>query len=267
MYSSKSYNPKKVDSWLNVGDPYDKDKQTNDRHRNKQFQTNPAKKGQTCGYFSTYNYSPDNYQDTNGYRVTQPRENRQLAFGSQDANKRDEFTLTVRALQWKQVLEHDNKFTKARLESEEKKAAETAHSHLLSTSAYNPMTMNTGISNYHTQPLPAISPRGQGSFASTAPLSNTTGSYGNSNNNLFQTQVPTMLYDIGRPEANGVTPPCNKCSRETFYCKHRVGEARRLGQTRLSSHHYGQVTTPAQKPEYGRRSGIKEFYDVGHVGK
>lgn len=265
MYSTKSYNPKKAESWLNVGDPYDKDKPTNERHRSKQFQTNPAKKGQTCGYFGTYNYSPDNYQDNNGYRITQPRDTRHLAFGSQDAHKRDEFTLTVRALQHKQILERENKFTKARLASEEKQAAETAHSQLLSTSAFNSMTMNTGISNSYTQPLPSVSPRNQGGFASTAPLSLT--DYNTQNKAFFQTQVPTMLYDIGRPEANGVTPPCNKCSRETFYCKHRVGEARRLGHPRLSSHNYGQVTTPAQKPEYGRRSGIKEFFDVGHVGK
>jgi hypothetical protein len=97
---------------------------------------------------------------------------------------------------------------------------------------------------------------------------------------LFQTQVPALLYDIGRE--GGTTPICNKCSRETFYCKHRImgasgaGSAgaagssapttlRRVGPHQTAASAVGAEIVGAEKPLYGRKSQIKEFFDANHL--
>jgi len=87
---------------------------------------------------------------------------------------------------------------------------------------------------------------------------------------FFQTQLPRFLFDFGRPGA--VTPICNKCARETFYCPHRVGHhaavtARRLGSYRPASLVYGGAvhSAPALKPTHGLRSVVEDFRDHSHL--
>jgi hypothetical protein len=67
---------------------------------------------------------------------------------------------------------------------------------------------------------------------------------------LFQTRVPYNLYEIGKGPNN--TPTCNKCSRETFYCPHRVGRgeytARRPGTAHTSSNVYGNFGPNSEVP-------------------
>lgn len=82
-------------------------------------------------------------------------------------------------------------------------------------------------------------------------------------------QGPARLYDVGRTR---VTPPCHKCSRDRFYCKHRLPAAveaghspRRLGGLRTTTMIYGREAAAAapEKPAFGARSHTKEFYDAG----
>ena len=109
MYSTKVFNAKVAESYLNIGDPYDKQHQVDGRRKGKQFLTVPPKTGQLHGYFTPLAYTADMYQDSNGYRISQPRANRKLGFGSFDAHRRDEFTLAVRAQQYREHLDHEKK--------------------------------------------------------------------------------------------------------------------------------------------------------------
>lgn len=178
--------------------------------------------------------APLSLADNNGYRITQPRANRKLGFGSYDANRRDEFTLDIRASQYRELLEKERFFEGVYLDQNASRApgalAEAASSRAAAASA----------------------------AAAAAPA----------DPRMFQTQVPTMLYDIGKA-SNGTTPICNKCSRETFYCKHRVGAGadtlRRLGPHKTMSAVVGSEVEGAEKPHHGRKSAIKDFYDQNHL--
>jgi hypothetical protein len=114
MYSTKTFNPKVAESYLNIGDPYSKQSSRDPRYIGKQFQTNPSKLGQTEGYFGKFTHTADVYSDTNGYRTTQERDKRKLGFGSHDARRRDEFTLDIRAKQYRELLSKEKEFERLR---------------------------------------------------------------------------------------------------------------------------------------------------------
>jgi hypothetical protein len=201
--------------------------------RSLQFQTNPPKGGQLEGYFGKFEYVIDSYQDNNGYRITQPRANRKLGFGSYDAHRRDEFTLDIRASQYRELLDKERFFEQAYLAQNAKLHPESAAAASASAAAAST-----------ARSLPADHP------------------------DMFQTRVPALLYDIGKE--GGTTPICNKCSRETFYCKHRVGTAgpdslRRVGPHRTMAQVVGAEVAGAEKPHHGRKSHIKDFYDANHL--
>lgn len=232
MYSTHRFNPKAPgagEGFLTINDAYDKPKNTDPRVKGRQFQTNPPKMGQQEGYFGKFEYVVDNYQDNNGYRITQPRASRKLGFGSNDANRRDEFTLDIRAQQYRELLDKERFFEGVYLSQNGKTNPD------LAAALHSPASASAA------RPEP--------------------------DENMFQTMVPTMLYDIGKD--GGTTPICNKCSRETFYCKHRVGKGadtlRRLGPHKTSAAIVGAEIIGAEKPQYGRKSHIKDFYDAGHA--
>ena len=112
MYTTKVFNPKVADSYLNIGDPYSKQSTQEPRLKGKQFQTTPSKSGQLAGFFSPFGYATDSYQDSNKYIITQPREQRKLGFGTHDANRRDEFTLDIRAKQYRQLMAQEKSWEK-----------------------------------------------------------------------------------------------------------------------------------------------------------
>jgi len=242
MYATRRFNEKKLESYLTIGDPYDKSRSKDPRHGGKQFQTNPAKTGQLQGYFSITPYQPDSYQDTNGYRVTQPRGDRRHGFGSMDAHRRDEFTLDIRAHQYKELLKSEFKFTKK-----------------FSSSQPLPNTARVGH-DIRDQYCDGIDDAQQAFTERRAQELLPS---------LFQNQVPGLLFDIGRER--GTTPICNKCPRDTFYCKHRVGSGettlRRAGPHKTAAQIVGDLAernTPS-KPPHGRKSHIKDFYDANHL--
>jgi hypothetical protein len=217
------------EGYLSINDAYDKPRNTDPRVKGRQFQTNPPKVGQQEGYFAKFEYVVDNYQDNNGYRITQPHASRKLGFGSKDANRRDEFTLDIRAQQYRELLDKERFFE--------------------------------GV--YLGQNGQGQDPQGAAPAASSIPAPPA------DNPAMFQTRVPTMLYDIGKE--GGTTPICNKCSRETFYCKHRVGHnaaesLRRLGPHKTAAAVVGAEVWGAEKPNHGRKSHIKDFYDSNHPG-
>jgi hypothetical protein len=87
---------------------------------------------------------------------------------------------------------------------------------------------------------------------------------------IFQTKVPT-LYDIGKPNGTGVTPFCNKCSKDTFYCTHRVGKGavtcHRVGPSHAVSREIGSGDVlSVTKPQYGLKGNLNTFYDRSHLG-
>lgn len=170
--------------------------------------------------------------DNNGYRITQPRASRKLGFGSYDAHRRDEFTLDIRAQQYRELLDKERFFEGVYLDQNATRNPEAA-------------AAAAAASSSATQ------------RAASAPA----------DPRMFQTQVPTMLYDIGK--SGGTTPICNKCSRETFYCRHRVGAGaetlRRVGPHKTAAAIVGAEIVGAEKPAHGRKSAIKDFYDANHL--
>ena len=113
MYTTKVFNAKVAESYLNIGDPYSKQATSDPRLKGKQFQTNPSKSGQLAGFFSPFSYATDAYADSNLYIQTQPRDARKLGFGTHDANRRDEFTLDIRAKQYRQLMAQEKAWEKA----------------------------------------------------------------------------------------------------------------------------------------------------------
>jgi len=249
MYTTRQFNPKQAESYLSIGDPYDKTNPPDRRYKGRQFQTAPPKSGQLHGYFEDFKYQTDSYQDTNGYRITQPRSDRRLGFGSLDAHRRDEFTLDIRAAQYKELLDREKFFTAKyaheqtnRDDKRRKDFGSTEGSEIDSASStgdsLDRLTRSSSFSSTQPDPL------------------------------YFQTQVPALLYDIGKE--TGTTPICNKCSRETFYCKHRVnisGSAsiRRKGSLKTSNEIIGAEIKTIIKPQLGRKSQLKDFYDNNHL--
>ena len=124
MYSTKSMIAKKADSYITIGDPYDKKRVARDsRRQGKQFINNPPKKGQ---HFSSYNYMPTKYQQSNPYFRKQPPESRKLGFGSHDASKRDEFSNQIAMEQYRETLRHENQSTKKGKKAAAEAAAKAA---------------------------------------------------------------------------------------------------------------------------------------------
>lgn len=226
MYSSKTFNPKVAESYLNIGDPYSKQSSRDAREIGKQFQTNPSKIGQTEGYFGKFTHTADVYSDTNGYRLAQERDKRKLGFGSHDARRRDEFTLDIRAKQYRELLSKEKEFERLRQVGQIFDEKES----MVEDKTY-------------------LDPK------------------------YFQTQIPTELFDIGRT-AQGSTPACTKCSRDTFYCTHRAAlqqaeTLRRDGGYKTEMMTYGASaakldTMPKITHQVATR-GIKEFYDNNHL--
>lgn len=236
MYTTKQFNARAAESYITVNDPYDKKKQVDygsRRYHGRQFQTTRGKEGQTEGYFTPFTYKTDVYHAYNSYLKKQPRNTRKLGFGSFDARRRDEFMLDIRAQQYKELLRQEygyvSRFAKEAAQREDEAAAAGAD-------------IKPPPRQYEAPRDPSLPP-------------------------LFQTQVTRHLYDIGKD--GGVTPICTRCARETFYCPHRVGRGaetlRRKGLLNTSAEVYGSGVRGATKPEHGRRSHIKEFFDRNHL--
>jgi len=241
------------------------------------FVQNP-KKGQTAGYFNTYAYKEDPYvsaktylpnaefsnaelamkskdykrdQDTFDNVARKDREKRESimktrqmdygsgnnfrAFGSSDARKRDEFSLDIRARQWKETLTTEENFTKASIMASAGKNISQPLD-VLPDETVDQARRRRYKDKYVERP------------------------------ELFQTQVPFNLYDIGKD--TGSTPFCNKSAKDTFYDIHRVANmgVRRPGSCPTSYETYGNFDYyPTDKPRYGRITETKHFYDHSHL--
>lgn len=231
-------NTKNEGSYIDVGDAYVKPIQKPSRIAGKQFLTEPPKGGQTGKFFEKMSYATSPYTEVRKYSVEQKRSERKSGFLSNDASKRDEFLITMREGQWKELLDQEHKFNdKWTLAREEQTRKD----------------IEAGVA------LPAVRPIS----APQAP-----------HLPYFQTQIPEHLYDIGNtPEGN--TPLCIKCSRDVFYCKHRVMArngpviARRPVKQHVSSMDYGRYVDPkeSQRPEFAYSHKAKEFYDSSHLNE
>jgi len=244
MYTTKEFQPKNAKSYLTVGDPFDKKQPVDSRHKSKQFITCPPKEGQTAGYFNNIPYMPDAFQDVSSYRLSQPRANRKLGFGSFDAHKRDEFTSSLRSLQYRELLKSEQNFNKKWAEEEKQSSSSSSPNNLKSS-----QQLMNDISQQRDNEL-------QNDRSKT----------------LFQNNVPELLYDIGKE--TGSTPICNKCPRNTFFCKHRLASESSDGQGQLRRGPYKTTNqdigaikeTTIGKPQHGIKSQIKSFYDNSHLG-
>lgn len=238
MYKTKVYHGKNSKDYLAIKDPYIKKPYVKSSNIGMQFQTIPPKNGQTAGYFSKKTYSISAYQTGTKYLEHQPRDNRKMGFGSHDAKRRDEFTLDIRARQWKEKLKTENEFlTQGQREG---KRAQTAP---LSAAGDRAMAGETQVQRRRREYTEKYADRPE----------------------LFQTQAPWNLYDVGK---DAMTPICNKCSRETWYCRHRVQSqnTRRPGTAPTTYEVYGNFENyPVEKPIHGNVNELKHFYDHSHL--
>ena len=246
MYTTKVFNPKVAESYLNIGDPYSKQSLSDPRLKGKQFLTNPSRTGQLAGYFSPFQYATDSYQDSNKYIVTQPRDGRKLGFGTHDANRRDEFTLDIRAKQYRQLMAQEKNYERIYVNKRQQQRTHSA---------------------------PADGTKGKNGKGDS--LDKLMASM------YFQTAIPALQYDIGRTVA-GSTPDCAKCERDTFYCPHRVGvHGRRVDSRTHYNEQYGSIGVVGQggdelrsldaamAGQFTHKSLLKDFHDNNHmqVGK
>lgn len=236
MFTTKRYNGKNFKNYNGIGDPYNQKKDIRSTYKNAQFQTDPPKRGQTTGYFNNMTYSTSPYQTTKTYVKQQPNGDRVLAFGSHDARRRDEFTLDIRARQWKEKLKTENDFTKANIMAAQLTHPSTAPE-MRPGETHEEARQRRYKEKYQDKP------------------------------ELFQTQIPFQLYDIGKE--GGTTPFCNKSKKDTFYDIKRVAASgiRRPGSCPTTYETYGNYDYyPTEKPKYGRITETKHFYDHSHPG-
>jgi len=177
---------------------------------------------------------------------------RLTGFGSSDANRRAEFTHTLRTSQWKELLHKEREYSKLHAERAARIRAAAAGgdgTYEGNSEASDPLNSLTDRRDV----IEELEEQYQRNLE--AP-------------HLFQTKVPS-LYDIGRTP-QGTTQFCNKCSKDTFYCVHRVKNnsvnARRQGPLKTTAQVFGSGSAPAVKPQYGLKGGIKEFLDRSHIG-
>jgi len=163
-----------------------------------------------------------------------------LNFGSNDVHKSDEFCNGIRQAQWKELLNTESRFqTQWANKAAETRGLDLDKSAELS-SPVNRLNRSREINlEREAKGLPAH----------------------------FQTEVPIKLYDVGKVSE---TPICYKCSRQTFYCKHRVGivTARRPGGSEYRTMNQeigGRVWGISSKPTHGRVAVTKQFSDISHL--
>ena len=70
------------------------------------------------GMFKRMEYKGETYVDQYGYRKEQPIESRKMGFGSHDASKRSEFTLTRRTEQYREQLKAEKLLADKRCKEE-----------------------------------------------------------------------------------------------------------------------------------------------------
>jgi hypothetical protein len=114
MYTSKSpmrltrtFTGEKI-PFTTVGDKYRGNREsTLSRHKSRQFVTATAKRGV---FFSKTTYATAPFVDAAGYLKAQPRDSRKNGFGSSDAKRRDEFTLTIATSRYREQLQTEKRF-------------------------------------------------------------------------------------------------------------------------------------------------------------
>lgn len=267
--AEKAYATKHNKSVKQISDPYKKEIKKDSRHMQvgKSFEIQIPKKGQTTGYFATlghpkdpkinqmkeeyFKYTNDAYNDRPKFSDAKnkpPIHEGTLAFGSKDAMKRGEFSNHFRSRQWRETLTKETRFNE--------KFAEIARERAIARGD----TLDTLVAaSPQTRKEKSIQ---ENEWRKSRGLPT-----------CFQTEVPDHLYDIGKETEGGTTPICNKCSRDTFYCKHRVGTgvatARRPGGTAYQTSARevgGRVWGVSTKPSYGRTNTTKQFFDISHIG-
>jgi len=252
MYRTKVYHHKKLPvpkEGISTEDHYGDKPPVDSRHKGAGFKMQPPLRGQTTGYFEDrekyFAYVDGDTKNGVPKFSTDPSRKRtsDYGFGSKDVHKTDEFTNQTRQSQWKELLNTEARFQEnwsqqralARGGDSLDQMMQTPQARALARQAENKERTQRGLPEH------------------------------------FQLRVPERLYDIGKD--NGETPVCNKCERETFYCKHRVGNniinARRQGgaEYATSSQMVGSaVWGISTKPSHGRVRSTKAFYDISHLG-
>jgi hypothetical protein len=160
------------------------------------------------------------------YINKQPLDSRKKGFGSRDADRRDEFSSSIRTEQYRETLRKEI----ARSTKDSKKIEEELQQLIASASKNPESEQDNGASN-------------------------------DSSSFSYNTTVP--LYDIGRTRVTQFDP---RASRDSFYRfksdrEKRLGNTRPLSQEIGD----GAWKVTYKPPTYGGRSEVKNFFDRSHL--
>lgn len=199
----KRPHPKLAKSYITIGDPYGVDKRQDEKDKGDkarkslpQFLTTVPKKGQTEGYFTKLTYQGEPFWDMpekDGKEKEKSVNKGQKGFGSSDGNRRSEFSHTLPTLRWKELLTKEYDIHRMHAERNEQ----------IRTQAQGDNSENKDADSLDQLQRTIDAQQGT------------------AQRQYFQSTVP-RLYSIGRHE-EGITPFCNKCTKNTFFCSHRVG--------------------------------------------
>lgn len=242
MYSTKRYHSGTDTGFIGVGTPYQQRKANSTldpvyvppRYVGKQFQCQ-----KTDGIFTKYDYKLDPYSDRTRYIESQPLGDRKLGFGSHDAWKRTEFTNTPRSRQHSEVVQRETRWMNKWMHSDGSQTERGTSASRTASRTSSPKADRRDSSAGRASDPHYLPP-------------------------LFQEDTPRFLYEIGHTNA-GTTRHCYKCPRDTFFCKHRVGQTGHKRTEAIGGYGYGAREVPPPPKTFARISQTKTFLDSGHL--
>lgn len=248
MYATKTHFPKKVESSIYIGDEFVKKPHKASRQLGKQFTSFLGGNN-----FGSYEFKSDPLQEMIKYSIKEPADKRKNGFGSHMPSCTDEFSSTIRTEQHRETLAKEFK-----MENEIRKRVQAQESRF---------------------PTIDVNAKRATMFVGGKPMSDRT--YDRLPK-LYQRRVPTSLYDIGKEQFGGLTPTCNRCNKDKFFCIHRKNAeyetfempANEKKGTLISPKYCGPYFVTSEvfgnfegditaiKPEHGRQASTKEFFDT-----
>lgn len=239
MYKTKLLHKNLVDgnAYITINDPY-KDPNYQSFRNAKKSEKPPfhveqiPKNSDNHGNFSKIEYKSAGFQEDIKYINKQPLESRKKGFGSHDADRRDEFSSSIRTEQYRETLRKEmaktGKKSKELEEEIERMRKEIDEEY------------NHEMSRYKEGNLNATNDSVNFSYDSSVPL-----------------------FDIGRTRVTQFDP---KASKDTFY-RFQSEREKRLGSTKPVSYTIGEGswTVTYKPPQHGGKSEVKNFFDRSHL--
>lgn len=215
------------------------------------------------------------YIDRTRYLQTQPPDQRKKGFGSNDAHRRDEFTLDIETEKWRERIGTEMMVCARALATHQQSRSSPAVAAALPSCRllFARQAPYVGRSNQQL----SMTCRSRSQFAekfaarAEAEMSqeekDRLTALENQGKEPRWTHGPKYLFDLGKEATGGTTPYEMKDARDTWYSKHRVksidGGVPNTGGVLLSSHAVGDNLigySDWAKPEFARQPIIRDSF-------